>query len=430
MSAQSAPQAQRRKSSGPRPDEDASPPWPIFAQPSSRSQLGSQKPPHLLSHESRADHRLPEFSASLVTPPTRDKTQGSDHASSFEGRGFCPVPSLSHDDTRTSTHPLQYPPAEPLASSSYFGTAANVMVSQSLREQQMHLSGSTTDECLHRLSQLSSKLLMDFGKASSSNIGDMMPFPSLPTGTPTWHQDATSGAATSYLSSTVSKLFESLQVFLETVERLRPCPNSSAASECSYSEQWDEPEFVHIHGSSDTHQSLAESASAPPPDAPRPFDMPATLTILTCYIWLLKGYEMVLSGIQETLASQDRLHGLKSLPSIFHGPGIGSFALEEHPDMQIEIVIHIGSQLLHRIEGVLGIHVVSERRSIQDHQADGNEILDTNSAAALLDIWFAKGGNEENNSGDPYGGRRVLIKRNVENIRTLLRKYWRDFRGK
>ncbi|RYO88740.1 hypothetical protein DL764_008693 [Monosporascus ibericus] len=218
MSAQSAPQAQTRKTCGPRPDEDASPPWQIFAQPSSRSQLGSQKPPHLLSHDSRADHRSPEFSASLVTPPARDKTRGSDHASSFEGRGFCPVPSLSRDDPRTSPHPLQYPPAEALVSSSYFDTAANVIVSQSLREQQMRPSGSTTDECLHRLSQLSSKLLMDFGKASSSKIGDMTPFPSLPTSTPTWHQDATNGATTSYLSSTVSKLFESLQNVWEYID--------------------------------------------------------------------------------------------------------------------------------------------------------------------------------------------------------------------
>ncbi|KAI0905583.1 hypothetical protein F4823DRAFT_566619 [Ustulina deusta] len=452
MSPQS-PQRQRRKSTGPRPGKDASPPWSIFGQPASRSQLGSPKPPHLLSHDSRSDHRLPEPSASLVTPPASDKTQRSSHGSSFdldkaglESRGFGPISNLLHDNTGTSTHMLNYPPAEPLVPSNYFDTTANVMVPQTLREQQMQLSGSTTDDCLHRLSQLSSKLLMDFGNASSSNIGDMMPFLSSPTGTSTWHPDGANGTATSYLSSTVSKLFESLQVFLETVERLRPRPASSSASECSYSDQWDEPEFVsatdesqlyqgtiivdHIPGSSDTRQSAAESAGTHPSDAPRPFDMPATLTILTCYTWLLKGYEMVLSGIQETLASQDRLQGLKSLPSIFHGPGIGSFALEDHPDMQIEMVIHIGSQLLHRIEGVLGIHVVSEGCSVQDGQVNGREILDTNSAAALLDIWFAKGGHGENNAGDPCGGRRVQIKHTVENIRRLLREYWRDFRGK
>ncbi|KAI1819737.1 hypothetical protein F4861DRAFT_114150 [Xylaria intraflava] len=452
MSAQPGPQA-RRKSRGPGPDKNASPQWQVFTQPPSRSQLGSPKASHLPSHDSRPDHRLLDPPVSLITPPASDKTQRSSDGSTFdidevglESRGFCPISSLLHDTTGTSAHMLHYPPGEPLISPGYFDTVANVMVNQNLREQQMHLPGSTTDDCLHRLSQLSSKLLMDFGKASSSNIGDMMTFVSPPTGTSALRQDGMNGTTNSYLSSTVGKLFESLQVFLETVERLRPCPNSSSASECSYSDQWDEPEFVsttdesqiyqsaiivdQIHDLSDAHRSAAERAGAHLSDSPRPFDMPATLTILTCYTWLLKGYEMVLSGIQETLASQDRLQGMKSLPSIFHGPGIGSFALEDHPDMQIEIVIHIGSQLLHRIEGVLGIHVVSERCSIQDSQVDRREILDTKSAAALLDIWFAKGDHGENNPADPCGGRRVQIKHTVENIRRLLRKYWRDFRGK
>ncbi|KAI0972722.1 hypothetical protein F4678DRAFT_429142 [Xylaria arbuscula] len=408
MSPQSNPQAKGRKSTGPRPAKDASPPW---------------------------------APAPLVTPPASDTAPRSSHPSSFDmdkvgldSREYGPMSGLLHDNTG-ATHMLHYPPTEPLVPPSYFGTPANVMVGQSLQEQQMDLSGASTDDCLHRLSQLSSNLLVDFGKSNSSSIGgDMMPFLSLPGGT-----------TNNYLSNTISKLFESLQVFLETVERLRPCPMSSSASECSYSDQWDEPEFVsttddgqafhntitvdHMHGSIETHPSVAGSTGAQSADDPKPFDMPATLTILTCYTWLLKGYEMVLAGIQEKLASHDRLHGLKSLPSIFHGPAIGSLPLEDHPDMQIEIVIHLGSQLLHRIEGILGIHVVSEKQGGLDGQVDRREILDTNSAAALLDIWFAKGGNGENIPGDPCGGRRVQIKHTIENIRRQLREYWRDFRG-
>ncbi|KAI0405060.1 hypothetical protein F4802DRAFT_195585 [Xylaria palmicola] len=454
MSTQGSQQSHRRKNSGARLGKELSPPWPMFAQPSSRSQLRSPKPPHLLSHDPRPDHRMSEPSVSILTPPSSEKAQISSHISSFdidkvglESRGFCPNSGLLHDSTGTSSHMLHYPPTEALVSSSFFDSG-NAVAGQNLREQQMQLSTSTTDDCLQRLSQLSSKLLMDFGKASSCGGGDLMSFLSPPTGTPSRHQG-------DYLSSTVSKLFESLQVFLETVERLRPCPNSSSASECSYSVQWDEPEFVstaddnqmyqnttitdHIQDSSDnTHQSVGENTGTQhPPDTPAPFDMPATLTILTCYTWLLKGYEMVLSGIQEMLASQDRLQGLKSLPAIFHGPGLGSFALEEHPDMQIEIVMHIGLQLLHRIEGALGIHVVSEGRGglQEDGQVDNRrEILDANSAAALLDIWFAKGGGggghgRENGAGNPCGGRRPQIKDTVENIRRLLREYWRDFRG-
>ncbi|KAI1352962.1 hypothetical protein F5Y01DRAFT_278294 [Xylaria sp. FL0043] len=415
ISPQSNPQAKRRKNSGPRPGKDASPPW---------------------------------APTPMVTPPASDKARSS-HAPSFdmdkiglESREFGPLSSLLHDSTGASTHMLHYPPAEPLVSSSYFGASANIMVGQNLREQPMDLSGPTTDDCLHRLSQLSSNLLMDFGKASSSNMGDPVAFLSLHGGASTWHPDGAN-----YLSNTVSKLFESLQVFLDTVERLRPNPTiSSSASECSYSDQWDESEFVsttddgqlyhntitvdQIHVPSDTNHGAAESASSHASENSKPFDMPATLTILTCYTWLLKGYEMVLTGIKETLASHDRLQGLKSLPPIFHGPGIGCLSLEDHPDMQIEIVIHIGSQLLHRIEGVLGIHVVSEGRDIQDGHADRRGILDTNSAAALLDIWMAKGNNGDKNPGDPCGGTRIHIKQTVDNIRRLLREYWRDFQGK
>ncbi|KAI0185006.1 hypothetical protein EV127DRAFT_214056 [Xylaria flabelliformis] len=412
---------------------DASPPWQqMFAPPSSRSHLDSPKAPHLLNNDSRADRRLPEAPVSLVTPPASEKAQGTGHTPSLdmdkvgiESREFYPVSNLLQDSTRNPNHMLDYPPREPLVSSNYFDTAANVMVSPNLREPRMHLS---TDECLHRLSQLSSKLLMDFGKANNSDMGNMMSFLSPPTGTPSWHQDGANSASTSYLSSSVSKLFESLQIFLETVELLRPCPDSSSASECSYSDQWDEAELVSTTDSN-THQNVAENAGARPSDASRQFDMPATLTMLTCYTWLLKGYEMVLSGIQEALATQYRLQGLKSLPAIFNGPGIGSFALEDHPDMQIEIVIHIGSQLLHRIEGVLGINIVSERPNGQDSQVDRREVLDTNSATALLDIWFAKGNQGGNNSADPCGGRRVQIKQTIENIRRLLREYWRDFQG-
>ncbi|KAK5635440.1 hypothetical protein RRF57_011152 [Xylaria bambusicola] len=149
------------------------------------------------------------------------------------------------------------------------------------------------------------------------------------------------------------------------------------------------------------------------------------MTILTCYTWLLKGYEMVLSGIQETLATQGRLHGLRTLPPILPGSGLGTFALENNPDMQIEIVIHIGSQMLHRIEGILGIHVVSEDCSVPEGPTDRREILDTSSATALLNIWFGKGNQGNNSPGDPYGSRRMQLNHTIDNIRRQLREYWR-----
>ncbi|RYP62838.1 hypothetical protein DL771_009559 [Monosporascus sp. 5C6A] len=528
-SAQSAPhrQTQSRGSSGPHRPEDKEPlpPWHMFATPTfSRSQLGF---PKLSSHEdARGDHTAERLEvgpeATLAALPVSERTpQRSSRAPSdatttfdlvdkvldLDGPSFCPLSSpVLHDTagavtttattTATSAHPhhmLQYSQAEPLTPSSYFNAATGSTMtsggagSQGLRDQQIqqqqhHLSVSgrssvtAQDNCLHLLSQLSSKFLMDFGK---SGAGDWS----------TTANNNNNNNNNNHLSSTISKLFDGLQIFLETVERLRPASsleNFSSGSECSYSDLCDESEFIgltgdsqmqmhpitmavnHVHGSSSTENTrhhrnrgviAVESVGLPPTDdaAPQPLDMPTTLTILSCYTWLLKGYEVVLSGIHEMLASQDRLQDLQSLPAIVPGARIGGFGLEDHPDMQIEMVIHIGRQLLQRIEGALGVQVVSEMgkgglggssRENPSSQGGGGGagsatsdergILDPKSAAAVLDSWFtnaasrgSSGGNGgDEDSGDSRGGRRVEITRTITNIRKHLRSYWRDYNGK
>lgn len=523
-STQPAPQRQNKSwgSSGPHRPEDKEPlpPWHMFTTPAfSRSHLGFPKPS---SHEdARGDHTAGNLEvcpeATLAAPPVSERTPQrssrapSDATTTFElvdkvldldGRSFYPLSSpVLHDTARavhttgtttaTSAHPhhmLQYSQAEPLTPSSYFNTTTGSTMtsggpgSQDLRDQliqqQQHhqsVSGGSSvtaqDNCLHLLSQLSSKFLMDFGKAGA---GDWT----------TVANDSNNNNNNNHLNSTISKLFDGLQIFLKTVERLRPASsleNLSSGSECSYSDLCDESEYIglirdgqmqmhstamaidHVHGGSSTentsHQRnrgviMVESVGLLPTDdaVPQPLDMPTTLTILTCYTWLLKGYEMVLSGIHEILASQDRLQGLQSLPAIVHGARIGSFGLEDHPDMQIEMVIHIGWQLLQRIEGALGVQVVSEigkgglggsSRDSPSSQGGGGgaaapsttsderRILDPKSAAAVLDSWFTNASSRGSSGGNGTDeGRRVEITRTIAKIRNLLRGYWRDNNGK
>lgn len=524
-SAQSAPhhQTQSRGNSGPhRPeDKETLPPWHVFATPTfSRSQLGFPKPS---SHgDARGDHNAEGLEVgadgTLAALPVGERTpQRSSRAPSdatmtfdlvdkvldLDGRGFCqlsspvlhdtsgPVATTAATTAAASAHPhriLQYSQAEPLTPSSYFnastgstmtsgGAGSQGLRDQQIQQQQYHLSVSgrssviAQDNCLHLLSQLSSKFLVDFGK---SDAGD-------------WPTTANNSRSSNnnHLSSTISKLFDGLQIFLKTVERLRPASSLekySSESECSYSDLCDdESDFIgltgdsqmqmhsitmevdHVHGGSSAVNNTSshhrnrgavamERVGLPPADggAPQPLDMPTTLTILTCYTWLLKGYEVVLSGIHEMLASQDRLQGMQSLPAIVHGASIGGFGLEDHPDMQIEMVIHIGWQLLQRIEGALGVQVVSEMgtgalggspRDIRDNPSatsDERGILDPQSAAAVLDSWFTNaasrrnsGGNGgEEDPGDSRGGRRVEITRTITNIRKYLRSYWKDYNGK
>ncbi|TLD07675.1 hypothetical protein PgNI_10625 [Pyricularia grisea] len=512
---QPAPQRQTQRwssSSGPhRPeDRESLPPWHMFATPMfSRQQLGFSKLP---SHangppdDRTADGFEVGSEAALAAPPGSERSPHrtsrapSDGTTTFslvdkvfdlDGRAVCPlsgsvlqenagIVTAAASTTVTSAqthHMLPFSQVEPLTPSSYFNvpTCSTLTTggagSQSLRDQQMQQhqrhgsasgrsSAATQDSCLQLLSQLSSKFLMDFGKSSA---GD-------------WSKMANNNT-NNHLSTTISNLFDGLQIFLKTIECLRPATfleNSSSDSECSYSDLCDESEFVgstgdnqmqvypgamavdHAHEGSSTENSAhrrGRGASPTADAAPQPLDMPMTLTILTCYTWLLKGYEVVLSEIYQMLASQDRHQGLQTLPTIVQGVGIGGFKLEDHPDMQIEIVIHVGWQLLQRIEGLLGVRVVSDEGrgglggSSRDESSteggdgggagssasDERRILDPRAAAAVLDSWFTTttrggsgGSGPGEGTGDSNGGRTVEIKGTIANIRKYLRSYGRN----
>ncbi|GFF95687.1 ornithine aminotransferase car2 [Aspergillus lentulus] len=127
---------------------------------------------------------------------------------------------------------------------------------------------------------------------------------------------------------------ESSRTFLDILQGLKPrlSPTSSTDSECSYSDYWDDAEFVAI---------VEEPPCNPTPTILNPEDLtePTTLTILTCYTWLLQAYDTIFSQIYSALAIRTDITSPSSIPSVLPGLQFGGFDLDEHRDMQIETPI-------------------------------------------------------------------------------------------
>ncbi|KAH0601134.1 hypothetical protein MHUMG1_00005 [Metarhizium humberi] len=197
------------------------------------------------------------------------------------------------------------------------------------------------------LSELSSRLMRYFGKTGGApaSLEDILSYstPALVS--------AGDGAKTDSCAAKniIGILLQSSQIFLEILERLessmaqqedqqhQPCSPSN--SEYSYVDSPNETEllFGDSRASDETHmlQFLIhndkvdgmttqlpnakhhEPLSTPPPMVAGTaaacrschrrqgsFGIPYTFTVMTCYMWLLQGYEMVFATIQDALFSQ------------------------------------------------------------------------------------------------------------------------------
>ncbi|KAI9848702.1 MAG: hypothetical protein M1837_006789 [Sclerophora amabilis] len=320
-----------------------------------------------------------------------------------------------------------------------------------LSETPVKQASETKEDCLHRLSELSSRLLKDFSRTSSGRLADILsssPFcnarvPDCSNGS----QKCTSP------KNTIGRVLESSQTFLEILQYFSPNPSSSSAdSECSYSEYWDENEFVSITNdhsfaphalalatgdgdvnhacTQNTNAQQTSSASSSSSSTPSVVvDMPTTLTILTCYTCLVQTYDAIFSHIHNLLSSQAEVSP-QSTPAILPGLHIGGFDLDDHRDLQMEILIQLSSKMLERIEETLGISVISQPQDMQqnnnnsnnnnndNHTPRGRGILDTASASALLDIMFKQKDLECSRGG--AHGRAAWVKQTMDNIREIL----------
>lgn len=296
---------------------------------------------------------------------------------------------------------------------------------------------SPREDGLHRLSQLSSSLVQNLTRISSVGLADILSY-TQDSDSSTVQRIGTPGASP---KNTIGVVIEQSQLFLDILRRLKrqlmPYPSiSSAESECSYSEYWDENPFPialdgnrrvisdttrtrspgndtnNTQGSSSSFSSSASTAAT----SPVPVDMPTTLTILTCYTWLLQSYDAIFAQIYDALAQAG---SSERIPSILPDLHVGGFTLDNHRDLQVEILLNLSMEMLQRIEGVLGICVISQRNTSSQPIAasmPARGILDAAPASAVLEIMFKQ---DNANRGDQAWNPNML-RQTIQDIRELL----------
>ena len=92
---------------------------------------------------------------------------------------------------------------------------------------------------------------------------------------------------------------------------------------------------------------LNPSPLANPP--PHQLDLPTILSVLTCYVTLIRVYRSILTQIYHVLQTSNPPSPL-GLPPILPGLSLDGFHLEQHYSLQINILTQVSMDLLHRIE--------------------------------------------------------------------------------
>lgn len=209
-------------------------------------------------------------------------------------------------------------------------------------------------------------------------------------------------------------MLESSQLLLHALEHLTTeKPPSSPNSECSYSDHCDENELDHAaDGSMDFDDTKTNARITA-------LDMPTTLTIFTCYTWLLQGYETIFSEIHNSLLSRTGTRTHKptygSPQAVIPGLRIGGFAFDDHRDLQIEVLMQISIMMLERVDDVLGISAASQRHESNALTTKTSRGKDSTIPMPVLDAWSRQG-------GFPSDGKAMTLKKTMEDIRRILRR--------
>ncbi|KAM0334355.1 hypothetical protein ACHAQA_001381 [Verticillium albo-atrum] len=442
------------------------------------------------------------FPMSMAT----DGDAGSAPSISFEFGGFDPGmlnfhPPLGQESQSevSRTHLLGNTSGNMAGSIRSSAAVSNTAGANQHRNHATPQTPSSKDDCLHQLSQLSSRLLKCF-----SEIGDRpMALEDLLTySTPARANaaDGTTEAGSHAAKNIIGILLESSQAFLETIEDLKmflppnqeePPPCSPSSSDYSYAESSDEADFLSSGSIAGTQTSLPAllmrnddndsttvpfrgtktyetSTNQPAASCRRPqgsFSAPVTFTIMTCYMWLLQGYEVVFAGIRDSLLLQkqqrqqhdeqrrrrqqrqrqvgqrdDQSHkrlreSLSARPSgaadekragplVLPNIHIGGFSLDGHPPLQIEMLIHVSCQMLQKIEALLGIDSAAEDATAMSHPLplslchELRGLLDMKGAPTLLHVYL--NGGASGGQDCPGLGRSAVVRGMVRTIRQLL----------
>lgn len=289
---------------------------------------------------------------------------------------------------------------------------------------------TSPEHCLHYLSELCSGLLRNVSDDGNVKaLVDVLSYKAPPT----------RSSSSSLPKNAIGRVLESSQLFFDILDALHHLINperleatSPMTSECSYSDLCEPNEFIHSVTSSNPGALLGHAteglllhaemdpsrhelfsgdhqlhAAGVIPAATTPsLDMPTTLTILTCYTWLLRTYDTIFTPIHASLCLE-----APTMPSIFPGLSIGGFDLCERTDLQIEMLMQLSTHMLERIERMLGISVISTPPSEEDA---GEGLLDSASSSAILDVLFR-----------PNNGQRLpssRVKQTMSDIRAALRR--------
>ncbi|KAI1505454.1 hypothetical protein F5X99DRAFT_368043 [Biscogniauxia marginata] len=282
-------------------------------------------------------------------------------------------------------------------------------------ENERLLNLDSRERCLYRLSELSSQLLRDFSRTSSANLQEIISV--VPYGFSGGSDSSGRIGSPETCKNAIGKVLEHSQSFLEILRYLRPSTPSYAGSECSYSDVWDEAQLVSEvddrRNSIVTGLEMGDTLKNPSSTV----DMATTLTILTCYTWLLQIYGNIFSRIHDSLRSQAAL-SQHSIFSVLPGVQFGGFNLDHHQDLQIEILLQLCSKMLERIEETLGINVITKPRDFGSKMP--RTVLDVGSASALLDIIF-KSRCLDHQEGSRWE-RAAGLKLTMERIREILKE--------
>lgn len=236
------------------------------------------------------------------------------------------------------------------------------------------LPAEAKEECLQKLSNLSADLLQDLKRIGASNpIDSAFATPSATTFSSA-HPPPVSGHALN-----VGRMLEHSERFLDILQHVGGSPSndhvpapSPALSNVRY--------FDLGHGDSDlgfgsastttlsqllgdgiaspyisspaSNTSLTGTSNGPKPSGGliRP-DIPTMLAVLTCYTCLIRIYNSVFSYIHRSMTESPSTRH-KLLPPL---PGLHlcGFKLEQHQNLQLEILARVSLHMLNRLEKVL-----------------------------------------------------------------------------
>ncbi|KAI9751185.1 MAG: hypothetical protein M4579_006164 [Chaenotheca gracillima] len=279
----------------------------------------------------------------------------------------------------------------------------------------------TSEDCVEKLSELSSSLMKDLSRIHAGKLSDTFFFlPLSPKGeTGNGNRNVATSATDDFVcqENIIGRMLYSSEQFLDILKYfMRSGTSFSRASlphplsEGCYSEVDHEslstaPTSVDANDAIDsasrrsfsdysTHESSPNqhlsvftdfTAMTRPTPATTDFsrwDVPTTLTILTCYISLVRIYRTVFSRILHSLLScpSERL----DLPPTLPGLQLGGFRLDNHANLQIKVLLEVSSHMLDWIEKALGLSDDPQRT--KEDPADHGGLLKDSVPAALLKI--------------------------------------------